>query len=45
MLIGRGDFLQFFSRPIAAVLGVLVCAIWILPLLARLYGVYKKSRL
>jgi TctA family transporter len=37
MLIGRGDFSQFFSRPIAATLGALVCALWLWPLLVIFY--------
>lgn len=41
MLIGRGDFSQFFSRPIAATLGVLVCTLWIWPLLITFYRRYK----
>jgi TctA family transporter len=43
MLIGRGDFGQFFARPIAAVLGALVCAIWLVPLLIRLRRHYKAK--
>ncbi len=33
MLIARGDFLQFFSRPIAGFLGGAVILIWVLPLI------------
>jgi TctA family transporter len=43
MLIGRGDFMQFFSRPIAATLGFFVCATLVLPPLARFYGSRVKK--
>ena len=39
MLIARGDFSHFFSRPIAATLGTLVCVMWSLPILM---GIYRK---
>ena len=39
MLIARGDFSHFFSRPIAATLGTLVCVMWCWPILM---GIYRK---
>lgn len=43
MLIARGDFAQFFARPIAATLGVLVCMIWLVPLGVMLYRKYRAA--
>jgi TctA family transporter len=36
MMIGDGDLLAFFARPIAAVLGVITVAVWLAPLALRL---------
>jgi TctA family transporter len=43
MLIARGDFAQFFARPIAATLGVLICMIWLVPLGVMLYRKYRAA--
>ncbi|WP_353150081.1 tripartite tricarboxylate transporter permease [Pollutimonas bauzanensis] len=42
MIKADGDFLMFFSRPIAAGLGILAIAVWVLPIFIALYK--KMSR-
>lgn len=43
MMIARGDFAQFFARPIAATLGVLICVIWLIPVGTMLYRKYRSA--
>jgi len=47
MIKADGQFAEFFSRPIAATLGVLVIVIWTLPLLRLLLRTLRgeKTRL
>lgn len=45
MLIGRGDFMQFFSRPIAATLGALVCVIGCWPIVVSIYRKYGTGNI
>lgn len=44
MIKADGDWMGFFSRPIATTLGVVVIALWTYPLLRFLYGVIRGSR-
>ncbi len=43
MLIGRGNFMHFFSRPIAATLAVFVILTWTWPLIALACRRYRPS--
>jgi len=42
MIKADGDLMGFFSRPIAATLGVLVIAVWLVPLGRALYRTVVK---
>jgi len=44
MIKADGDLAGFFSRPIAAVLGVLVITLWLVPVLRSLYRLIAKRR-
>ncbi|MCA8864324.1 tripartite tricarboxylate transporter permease [Halomonas sp. SBBP1] len=39
-----GNFLEFFSRPIAATLGVITLCVWFLPLLLGLFRKYRNTQ-
>lgn len=43
MLIGRGDFTTFVTRPIAATLGGAVALMWLWPLFALIYRKLKQQ--
>jgi putative tricarboxylic transport membrane protein len=43
MLIARGDFSQFFARPLAATLGALVIAAWVWPLVGAAWTKLKAQ--
>ena len=42
MIKADGDLAGFFSRPIAAVLGVLVITLWLIPVARSLYRLIAK---
>ncbi len=44
MIKADGEFSGFFSRPIAATLGVLVIVIWLIPLVKLLVGLVRKPQ-
>lgn len=44
MIKADGDLLGFFSRPIAAVLGCLVIALWLIPIGKALYKMLVKGK-
>ncbi len=44
MIAENGDLLAFFSRPLAAGLGIFTIVIWLVPLLGFAYRHYKTSR-
>jgi TctA family transporter len=44
MIKADGDFLMFFSRPIACALGIFTLFIWVFPLLAKLYQRLKPAQ-
>lgn len=44
MIKADGDFLMFFSRPIAFALGVFTLFIWLFPLLCKLYKKLRPAR-
>ena len=44
MIKADGEFSGFFSRPIAATLGVLVIVIWLIPLVKLLMGLVRKPQ-
>jgi putative tricarboxylic transport membrane protein len=46
MIKSDGNFLEFFSRPIAASLGVLTIAVWVYPIMTSLKGnITSQNRL
>lgn len=48
MIKAKGDFSMFFSRPIAAVIGIITLMIWFSPLflaLIRHFGFFKKDKI
>jgi len=45
MIKADGDLMGFFSRPIAATLGILVIALWAVPILRFLYGAIANRHL
>jgi putative tricarboxylic transport membrane protein len=44
MIKADGDFMGFFSRPIAATLGVIVIALWVIPILRFIYQSIRSPR-
>ena len=44
MIKADGEFSGFFSRPIAATLGVIVILIWLIPLLRLIVSQFRKSQ-
>lgn len=42
MLISRGDFMHFFSRPLAAALGLVACTIWALPMIVSAVSMVRR---
>ncbi|MCO5073662.1 MAG: tripartite tricarboxylate transporter permease [Rhizobiaceae bacterium] len=44
MIKAQGDFLQFFSRPIAGTIGVITILIWISPLVLMLWKRFGRRR-
>ncbi|MGQ7847643.1 tripartite tricarboxylate transporter permease [Granulosicoccus sp. 3-233] len=44
MIKADGEFSGFFSRPIAATLGVIVIVIWLIPLMRLLVGLIRKPQ-
>jgi TctA family transporter len=43
MIKADGDFLMFFSRPIACALGLFTLFVWLSPLLVKLYTRAKPA--
>ena len=39
----NGQFLEFFSRPMAAFLGVLTITIWVLPTLFKIWLSFRRQ--
>ncbi|MGI6854694.1 tripartite tricarboxylate transporter permease [Mesorhizobium sp. 1B3] len=44
MIKAQGDFLQFFSRPIAGTIGVITILIWISPLIMMLWNRVRRRK-
>ena len=44
MIKAQGDFLMFFSRPVAATFGVITILIWLSPLLMMGWRRYSRRR-
>lgn len=44
MIKARGNFLEFFTRPIAGTIGVLTVLVWVTPLILYLWRQWSKRR-